>query len=69
MDSISLFSPLTYHQIHEGNSSLYAGRVDINLIMHEVVIQIDRKIEHLPTVIASALTYYQKRYIGIHYRS
>ena len=38
-----LLSPHTYHQMHVRNSSIYAERVDMHFIVHEVVVKIDRK--------------------------
>ena len=55
--------------MHGDNSSAYADMVEINLRVHEVVVQIDRKESNIKIGFNSDVTSDEKKKIGFHYIS
>ena len=52
--------------MHVRNSSIYADRVDMHFIVHEVVVKIDRKWSNLPIVFDLAVTSDENKYIVLY---
>jgi hypothetical protein len=66
---IRLFSPQTYHQMHECHSSINSKQVVMHLKDHNIVIPIDSGPSNLPMVWDPSVSAEEQREIGLHFTS
>mmetsp|Transcript_18724 Transcript_18724/g.38474 ORF Transcript_18724/g.38474 Transcript_18724/m.38474 type:complete len:311 (-) Transcript_18724:683-1615(-) len=66
---VRLFSPQTYHQMHDGSSTVNADQVVMNLHRQRIVIPVERSGCNLAVIRNASVSKREKEQIGYHFKS